>query len=84
MVEKYIVGDDRVCLANLLVHALSHCQLDHLTGGLGPTEDDITRDSVAAALGRTQYFSPEVCDGSKLDSDAWGGKMVEVNRRRRM
>jgi nicotinamide-nucleotide amidase len=81
VVEKYIVGDDRVCLANLLVHALSHCQLIILTGGLGPTEDDITRDSVAAALGRTQYFSQEICDWIEARFRRLGRHMVEVNKR---
>ena len=54
--EKFVVGDDRLCLANLLAHALGHNELVILTGGLGPTEDDITRDSVAAVLGRSQYL----------------------------
>ena len=81
VVEKYIVGDDRVCLANLLLHALSHCQLIILTGGLGPTEDDITRDSVAAALGRTQYFSQEICEWIEARFRRLGRRMVEVNKR---
>jgi nicotinamide-nucleotide amidase len=81
VVEKYIVGDDRVCLANLLVHALSHCGLVILTSGLGPTEDDITRDSVAAALGRRQFFSQEICDWIESRFKRLGRPMVEVNKR---
>ena len=42
-----------------------HNELVILTGGLGPTEDDITRDSVAAVLGRSQYLSPEVVSSNR-------------------
>jgi len=84
VVEKYVVGDDRARLTNLLVHALAHSDLVMLTGGLGPTEDDITRDSVATALGRNQHLSSEVCDAIEARFKRLGRKMVEVNRRQAM
>lgn len=84
VVEKYVVGDDRLRLTNLLGHALGHCELILITGGLGPTEDDITRDSVAAALGRAQYLSAEVCEWIEARFRRLGRKMVEVNRRQAM
>jgi competence/damage-inducible protein CinA-like protein len=49
---KTVVGDDRGRLAELFRAALARSQLVILTGGLGPTEDDITREVVAAVLGR--------------------------------
>ena len=52
VVEKYVVGDDRLRLTDEIVFALGHSQFVFITGGLGPTEDDVTRDAVAAALGR--------------------------------
>jgi nicotinamide-nucleotide amidase len=81
VVEKYVVGDDRVRLANLLVHAFSHSELIILTGGLGPTEDDITRDSAAIALGRSQTLSQEVCDAIEARFKRLDRHMAEVNRR---
>jgi nicotinamide-nucleotide amidase len=81
VVEKYIVGDDRVRLANLIAHSLGHCELTLITGGLGPTEDDVTRDSVAFALGRTQHYSPEVKDDIEARFRRLGRRMSEVNLR---
>ena len=44
------VGDNRERLESALETALSRCDMVILTGGLGPTEDDLTRETVAAAL----------------------------------
>ena len=44
------VGDNRDRLEKALETALSRCDMVILTGGLGPTEDDLTRETVAAAL----------------------------------
>jgi len=49
---KTVVGDDRVRLAEVVRAALSRSQLLILTGGLGPTEDDVNREVVAEVLGR--------------------------------
>src|SRR5271163_3350458 len=54
--RKVIVGDDRTLLADEVRDALAHAEIVVITGGLGPTEDDVTRDAVAAALGRTLVF----------------------------
>lgn len=49
---KTIVGDNRSDLAEALRAALSRSSLIVLTGGLGPTEDDVNREVVAEVLGR--------------------------------
>jgi nicotinamide-nucleotide amidase len=49
---KAVVGDDRDELVHLLGTALARVDLVVLSGGLGPTDDDVTRDAVAIALGR--------------------------------
>ncbi len=49
---KTVVGDDRGRLAEVFRTALVRSQLVILTGGLGPTEDDVTREVVAEVLGR--------------------------------
>ena len=47
---KAIVGDDEARLAFAIRAALAQADLVVTTGGLGPTEDDVTRDAVARAL----------------------------------
>src|SRR5215217_3673146 len=48
---KAVVGDDVGELARVLEATLPWADLVVITGGLGPTEDDITRDAVARVLG---------------------------------
>jgi nicotinamide-nucleotide amidase len=81
VVEKYIVGDDRLRLANLLSYGLGHSEFIWITGGLGPTEDDVTRDSVATALGRSQSFSEAVREAIEERFRRLNRRMVEVNLR---
>src|SRR3954470_687398 len=47
---KAVVGDDVGELMSLLRGALEWASVVVMTGGLGPTEDDITRDAVAGVL----------------------------------
>lgn len=48
---KTIVGDRRKHLADAVRHALGRVDILVVSGGLGPTEDDLTREAVADALG---------------------------------
>jgi nicotinamide-nucleotide amidase len=48
---KSVVGDDRAMLAAVFSQALARADLVLLTGGLGPTDDDVTREVVAGVLG---------------------------------
>src|SRR5262249_3566889 len=47
---KAIVGDDIDRVSTLLTSVLEWADLIMITGGLGPTEDDVTREAVAAAM----------------------------------
>jgi nicotinamide-nucleotide amidase len=49
---KCVAGDDRGVLAHVFRSALAAADLVVVCGGLGPTDDDLTRDVVAEALGR--------------------------------
>lgn len=49
--SKTIVRDDLGALSSMVSEALARCDLLVLTGGLGPTDDDLTRDAVAKVFG---------------------------------
>lgn len=59
VIRKQVIGDDRERLAMAIKHALERSDIVILIGGLGPTEDDVTRDAAAAALGRKLALSLE-------------------------
>ena len=48
---KTIVGDNIEHLINAARNAIARADIVIFSGGLGPTEDDLTREAVAAALG---------------------------------
>lgn len=57
--SKHIVGDDRQRLTEMIATAVRRSHVVVLSGGLGPTEDDVTRDAAAAAVGRKLHLSLE-------------------------
>ena len=81
VVTKYVVGDDRDLLADTVHRAMARSRIVILSGGLGPTEDDVTRDAVALALDRKMIFHPEIADQLEQRFRQAGRKMAEVNRR---
>ncbi len=58
--EKRVVGDDVDQVASAVRELLARHDLVVVTGGLGPTADDVTRDAVAQALDRPIRHSDEV------------------------
>src|SRR5580700_5527304 len=81
VVRKTVVGDERERLTDSILGAAARSQIVVLTGGLGPTEDDLTRDAVAGALGRAMIFQQDICDTIEARIRAFGRKMAEINRR---
>jgi nicotinamide-nucleotide amidase len=79
--RKLIIGDDRALLTGAIRHALRHAEIVILTGGLGPTEDDVTRDAAAAALGRQLLFSKEICNEIEARFRLRKRVMAEINKR---
>ncbi|MBE7027478.1 MAG: competence/damage-inducible protein A [Ruminococcaceae bacterium] len=54
-----VVGDNRQRLEDVIKGALSRADLLILTGGLGPTDDDLTKETVAHLLGLDMYLHKE-------------------------
>ncbi len=78
---KTIVGDQRSDLSAILRSALARSPLIIVTGGLGPTEDDLTRETVAEVLERQLREVPEVRQRIQERFARWGRSMPENNLR---
>lgn len=79
--RKMVVGDDRELLAASIKEALERVEIVILTGGLGPTEDDLTRDAAAAATGRKLIFRDDLRDAIDARFRRMNRKMAEINLR---
>ena len=78
---KCVVGDDRRAMAEVFSQVLARADLVIVTGGLGPTADDVTRDAVADVLGRTLQEDVDILAAIQLRFERRGLRMPEVNRR---
>ena len=81
VVTKCVIGDDRERLADAVRRAISRSQILILSGGLGPTEDDVTRDAVAQALDRKLFFREDLADALEKRFTQLKRKMAEINKR---
>jgi nicotinamide-nucleotide amidase len=84
VVFKSVVGDDRGELAALLRLALERVDLVVLTGGLGPTDDDVTREVAAGVLGRELTEDPAITERLRARFARFQRTMPEINRRQAM
>src|SRR5690606_18906664 len=78
--RKTTVGDDDALIRDALEAALRRTRVVLCTGGLGPTLDDITRDSVARLYGREQHIDDGWMDVLRNRYEKRGIRMPEVNR----
>jgi nicotinamide-nucleotide amidase len=78
---KSTVGDNLERLKATLQTALSRSDFIITTGGIGPTLDDVTREAVAAVLGRPLVFQPYLFDQIS-DFFKRGGRPMSPNNRR--
>ncbi len=81
VVRKSVIGDHRDRLAEAVRRALGRSGILILSGGLGPTEDDVTRDAVAQAVDRKLVFHPEIATALEERFRTARRKMAEVNKR---
>ena len=76
---KTIVGDVFQDLVRVGTMALSRADILLFIGGLGPTEDDVTREAVAQALGLQLKREPEILEAIERRFAAHGWKMSANN-----
>jgi len=78
---KAVVGDDVGELATLFQRGVGTVDLIVCTGGLGPTEDDITRDGLARALNLECETDEQVLESIRQRFEKRGMVMRDINRR---
>ena len=78
---KTIVGDRRADLVSAARIALARVDVVIFMGGLGPTEDDLTRECVAETLGRSMRRHARLVEDLRARFAARGWKMPENNVR---
>ena len=80
---KYVVGDDRERLAETVRRAAARSEFVFVSGGLGPTEDDVTRDAVALALDRKLIYHPGITEAieARFRKMIPTRKLPEINKR---
>jgi nicotinamide-nucleotide amidase len=84
VVGKAVVGDDVVEIRRLVEAAIGAVEVLVVTGGLGPTEDDVTREAVAHALGLPLEIEEAIVDRIRRRFAMRGLAMPEINRRQAM
>ena len=81
---KAVVADDIGELARVVESALAWADLIVVTGGLGPTEDDMTRDAVARVLGIPLDVDESIVDHLRERFARRSMTMPDINRRQAM
>jgi nicotinamide-nucleotide amidase len=83
-VERQVAVPDGMAIAVALEEAMGRAELIVVTGGLGPTSDDVTREAVAEAFGLELVFHPEILDGIAVKFAARKFAMNELQRAQAM
>jgi len=74
-----ITGDDLTKLTEAFKRGMERSDIIFTTGGLGPTQDDLTREAIASALGETPVIQQEVVDDLERYFAARGTSMPRHN-----
>ena len=72
VVRRWVVGDDADAIQAALSEALDVADLIVVTGGLGPTRDDLTRPAVADFLDLDLHTDPRIVDDLRRRFQAYG------------
>lgn len=84
VVHKAVVGDSPDEMRSSFRHALDRAEIIVASGGLGPTDDDRTRETVAELLGRKLRRDEEILRGIQERFRRFGRAMPEINVRQAM
>jgi nicotinamide-nucleotide amidase len=84
VVRKTVAADDRDLLREVFREALGRVELIISSGGLGPTQDDLTRETVAELLGRKLQRNDAILHFIENRFRSMGREMPELNVRQAM
>jgi nicotinamide-nucleotide amidase len=84
VVHKDVVGDSLDDMRSSFAHALERAELIVACGGLGPTDDDRTREAVAELLGRKLHRDDAIIRHIQERFRRFGREMPEINARQAM
>lgn len=79
VVARTTVADDASLLAGAFRNAIARAEVVIATGGLGPTEDDLTREALAAAVGRPLERDPALVEELRRRFARYQRPMADVN-----
>ena len=82
--RQQVVGDNPQRLTEAVLTALDRSDVVLFSGGLGPTEDDLTKETVAAALGLELVLYPEEWDRIVERFKGFGRKPAPNNKKQAM
>lgn len=78
--HKHIIGDERTAIVESLDHALKQADLVTITGGLGPTHDDITKHVLAEYFDSRLILHEDILESIKARFERRRIKMADINR----
>jgi nicotinamide-nucleotide amidase len=82
--QKTTVGDNRERIIGALNHALDRSDIVLCSGGLGPTEDDITRECVAEVAGVEMEYHESIFENIESMFARYGIPLTENNKKQAM
>lgn len=81
LIQTTTVGDNLQRMKEVIKDSTNRSQIVITTGGLGPTEDDLTRDAVAEVFERPLVFQPDLMEQIEALFKKRGFRMSENNRK---
>ena len=81
LIQTSTVGDDLPRMKEVIREAITRSQVVITTGGIGPTEDDLTREAIAEVFQRPLTFQPHLMEQIETLFKKRGFRMAENNRK---
>jgi nicotinamide-nucleotide amidase len=81
LIQTTTVGDDLGRMKEVIKEAINRSQIVITTGGIGPTEDDLTREAIADVFQRPLTFQPGLMEQIQQLFEKRGFRMAENNRK---